>query len=93
MQRWSQRSPSAPSSAPPVCIFKLVVFPVCNKNSSGLWGKDPQVTCCPQCHSSWEDSAIWSLLGASLLDGAREEPARRPPCLDLLTSQSREEHP
>lgn len=22
------------SSAPPVCIFKLVVFPVCNKNSS-----------------------------------------------------------
>lgn len=72
---------SAPWSAPLVCIFKLVVFPVCNKNGRSLWGEDPQFTCCPQCHSFWEHSAIWSL------DGAREEPARRPPCLDLLTSQ------
>lgn len=38
-------------------------------------GEDRQPTCCPQCHTCWEDSAIWSLLGASLLDGAREEPA------------------
>lgn len=34
-------------------------------------GEDHQSTCCPQCHTFWEDSAIWSPLGASLLDGAR----------------------
>lgn len=63
------------SSASLVCIFKFVVFFLCVINNSSLWGEDPQATCCPlQPHSFWEDSALWSLLGASLLDGVREEP-------------------
>lgn len=87
------RVPQLPGRLLLFAFLSLWFFLCVIKNGRGLWGEDPQFTCCPQCHSFWEDSAIWSLLGASLLDGAREEPARRPPCLDLLTSQSREEHP
>lgn len=68
------------SSASLVCIFKFVVFFLCVINNSSLWGEDPQATCCPLLpHSFWEDSALWSLLGASLLDGVREEPGPKAP--------------
>lgn len=68
------------SSASLVCIFKLVVFFLCVIKNSGLWGEDPQSTCCPLLpHTFWEDSALWSLLGASQLDGAREDHARSSP--------------